>query len=210
MQVWDSKTGQNTITINGNDPNGGISWSPDSRYFVTSGDGDNPTVWDSENGSELNVHSGTQAFGRYPAVWSPVGHSIVDDGEIWDGLTNKTVRIMDDYDQYGQTGAEEWAPNGGQIISSANGSLVMWDANTGATIWTQELSVSLLSWAPDGKYIAWSDSGMGGVINAQSGASVGSFQITSGANIDALSWSPSGQFIATAGGGVIQLWAAPR
>jgi hypothetical protein len=211
VQVWNPSTGQTTVaTPNGNGQANWISWSSDSKFFVTSANGDAPTVWNAESGSQVNTHEGTQAFGVYPALWSHAGTLIADNGEIWDGLSNQTVRVMDDFSPDSPSGAESWSPDGKEIISAQLGSVLLWDTGSGATIWKQQISAYLISWSPDGKYVAWvDDGGQGGIVTAASGAPAGSFQTPDGSNFDALAWSPDGHYIATASGGAIQLWQAP-
>ena len=66
-----------------------------------------------------------------------------------------------------------------------------------------------ISWSPDGKYIAWTNDGLGEIVTAASGAMIESFQTSDGIGFDALAWPPHGHYIATASGGAIQLWQAP-
>jgi WD40 repeat protein len=87
--------------------------------------------------------------------------------------------------------------------------LIVWDASSGAIVWTQQLSADRLSWAPSGKYIAWTDSGLGGIVDAASGASIATFQSPDGSDFGALSWSPDSRYIATTSNGEIQIWVAP-
>ena len=71
------------------------------------------------------------------------------------------------------------------------------------------MEISFISWSPDGKYIAWTNDGLGGIVTAASGAMIESFQTSDGIGFDALAWPPHGHYIATASGGAIQLWQAP-
>jgi WD40 repeat protein len=211
VQIWDARTGQTLATAN-DWATRWVSWSPDGRYFVSSTDGDSPSVWDADSGAQLNSYSNGPAYSDYPAIWAPRGNLIVDGGEVWNGLTAQHVQTYDElskYSLYGHFGAESWSPGGGRIVS-AGLSLVMWSVNTGATIWTQgQIEADLVSWSPNGKYIAWSSGGQGGVVDANSGATAGSFQTPSGNDISALAWSPDSRQIATASNGAIQIWSAP-
>jgi WD40 repeat protein len=142
-------------------------------------------------------------------AWSP---GDADNGEIRDGLSDQTIRVMDDYSHDGSFGAEGWSPDGKEIISVDLSDLVIWDANTGATIWKTPFDGNgniFISWSPDGNYIAWTNDGLGGIVTAASGAMIESFQTSDGIGFDALARPPHGHYIATASGGAIQLWQAP-
>jgi WD40 repeat protein len=209
VQVWDPATGQTTATINPDWPSATVSWSPDSNYVVTASDGVAPAVWNAATGSQVNTYNGEQAFGRYPAVWAPNGDLIIDGGEIWNAMSDQTVQTFVSLDQYGPFGAEAWSPDGKRIVSASLADLIVWDASSGTTIWTKQISATLLSWAPGGKYITWTDSGLGGIVDAASGASIATFQSPDGSDFDALAWSPDGRYVATTSNGEIQIWAAP-
>jgi len=209
VQVWDAGTGQTTATVNNNWPSNTASWSPDSRYLVIASDGVQPSVWNAATGSQVNTYNGDQAFGRYPAVWAPSGNLVVDGGAIWNALSDQPVQTFDNLDQYGPFGAESWSPDGRRIVSAGPVDLVTWDGSSGSIIWTQQLNADLLSWAPGGRYIAWTSSGLGGIVDAASGASIATFQTPDGSDFGALAWSPDGRYIATTSNGEIQVWTAP-
>src|SRR5215472_10283002 len=84
-------------------------------------------------------------------AWSPGG---ADNGEIRDGLSDQTIRVMDDYSHDGPFGAEGWSPDGKEIISVDLSDLVIWDVDTGATIWKTPFDGNgniFISWSPDGR-----------------------------------------------------------
>lgn len=209
VQVWDPGTGQTTATINPNWPISTVRWSPDNNYLVTASDSIEPAVWNAATGSQVDTYHGYQASGSYPAVWAPSGDLIADGGEIWNALSDQTVQTFASQDQYGQVGADAWSPDGKRIVSASLIDLIVWDASSGAIIWTQSLNADRLSWAPSGKYIAWAYSGLGGIVDAASGASIATFQSPDGSDFGALAWSPDSRYIATTSNGEIQIWAAP-
>ena len=164
VQIWDARTGQTTATINPNWPSSTVSWSPDKGTSCRHPTASSRRCGDASSGSQLNTWNGSNAYGRYPAVWSPRGDLIVDGGEIWDGLTDQPVRTFASLDQYGYFGAEAWSPDGKRIASMGPADLVVWDAGTGSIIWAQQQLGEHLAWSPSGNYIAWTDGGLGGVL----------------------------------------------
>lgn len=211
VQIWNASNGQTVTTIN-TLADQGVSWSPDSRYLVTSASSDQPTIWNTSTGSRVATYAGSNAYDQ-PAIWSPQGELIMGGGNIWNARSNRRVQTFDQLSRYGQFEASCWSPDGSRIISVTFGNLVMWDATTGATIWATQFDGNgnfVISWSPNGRYIAWAgDSGLAGVVDAATGRSVSSFQDSTGAGFDALAWSPDGQRLATADNGNIQIWTVP-
>jgi WD40 repeat protein len=209
-RIWNVSSGRTTATID-DYLVGQISWAPDSRYVVTSGDGDHPTVWSASTGGQISSFNGYPAFGN-PAAWAPHGNLISGGGEIWDAMSGQQVQAFKGLSQ-GQFNNFSWSPDARSIVSASINDLVDWDISTGATIWDVPVpsDAGLLAWSPDGKYIAWGgDSGEAGILYASSGKSAGSFGLSDGNAIESLAWSPDDRYIATTSGGDIHLWAAPR
>jgi WD40 repeat protein len=213
-RIWDASSGQTTASLNDNWI-GEVSWSPDSRYVVTSG-GDYPIVWNAATGAQINSYSSNLYVGQgTPAAWAPHGDLISGGGVIWDAMSGTLVQKLNGLnpDQYNGYNIFSWSPDARSIVSADATDVVDWDTSTGATIWDVSVPsnvVDLLSWSPDGKYIAWTDdSGGAGILYASSGRSAGSFGLSDGNAISSLAWSPDGRYIATASGGSIHLWAAP-
>jgi WD40 repeat protein len=217
VQIWDPLTGRTATVITLPDIEN-VDWSSDSHYIVISGTGDTPTVLSAASGSQVSSYDGYVSM-YDPAQWAFKGSLVASGSIIWNGLSGREVRA------YANGGAESgsfanscWSPNDDMIVSGTQyGSLIMWDATTGATIW-QDASVYYggmvpLSWSPDGKYIAVVTA-VPTILSAATGREIayigGSSADSYFANsVDAIAWSPNGQYIATASGGVIQIWRAP-
>jgi WD40 repeat protein len=211
VRIWNASNGHTTTTIDAS-ADEGVSWSPNSSFVVTAGAGDQPAVWSSSSGSQIATYTGYNSFGQ-PAVWSPHDDLVVSGNAIWNARSGRRVQRFDQPSRYGEFSLSSWSPAGERIISVSFGNLVLWDARTGATIWAAQFNGNgniLLSWSPDGHYIAYADDGgLAGIVDAVSGRSVRNFQDNTGAGFDALAWSPSGQYLATADNGNIQVWTAP-
>lgn len=219
VQIWNAATGSQINEI-AYWASTGISWSPDSRYVVTSGQ-EQPTVWSVVSGSQISTYVPTDGL-IDGAVWSPTGNMIVSGTTIWNGMTGRVVRKYVGGDQNGFP-VSSWSPSGREIVSiDGDGTIVAWDATTGATIWQsqQGLGANSLSWSPNGKYIAWLAGGQAGIIDAATGDPVATFgsnvlsaagNNADGSNAPSIAWSPDGHYITTASGsGPVQIWQAPN
>ena len=117
-----------------------------------------------------------------PVAWQPQSHHLAFVGasssnghlalEIWDATTGKRVKK---YVSAG-TGALAWSPDGtdlafaGYVGKDAGNVVMIIDAITGKRIYVYKghhLSISVITWSPDGKYIASAEGNTQGLMVAK-------------------------------------------
>lgn len=105
-----------------------------------------------------------------------------------------------------------WSPDSTRIVSQmAHGSPCVWNALAGTKIveFTDDIVSEVMSWSPDGKYIAsFGDNRTLQVWHSTTGKLLRSYP-GRGAAITSIAWSPNNQFIAFGDeNGVIRVWKA--
>ncbi len=193
-KIWDLRTFE-VITLEGHtDSVNGASWSPDGTRVVTSSWDNTARVWDAATGVELLTLSGHTGWVT-SAVWSPDGSQIVTVSDavarVWDSSTGAEVLTLQDPSGWAERAA--WSPDGARILTEDG----MWDAATGAQLFTISGRVSASAWRPDGKQIVTTGSESATVWDAATGAEL--FTLTGHLElVQHAAWSPDGTRIVTA------------
>ncbi len=203
-RVWDARSGQLLLTLNGHS---GEVWdaafSPDGKRIVTASSDKSTIVWDAETGEEsaiLKGHSGVVET----AAFSPDGARIVtasDDAtaRVWDADTGQMIEALKGHT--GIVNTATFSPDGKRIVTtSQDKSARVWDAATGKSLATLNHSgeVRDAEFSPDGARIVTASADKTAVVwDAQSGHSLETLRGHID-QVDSATFSPDGKVIATA------------
>jgi WD40 repeat protein len=126
--VWDARSWEHLLTLKGHEPPASIwsvSWSPDSRYLLTTSGYDEigaldttARIWDGENGEErlvLRGHTRAVIWG----TWSPDGSRVAtassdDTTRVWDVATGAELLTLTTPNTF--AGYAEWSPDGQNLV----------------------------------------------------------------------------------------------
>jgi WD40 repeat protein/tRNA A-37 threonylcarbamoyl transferase component Bud32 len=141
MCVWDAKTSEQILVIEGHDGNiQCVAYSPDSRRIVSGGSDKTAKVWDAENGREivtLRGHTNTVCDASY----SPDGRRIVTasyDGtfKIWEATTGQELLTLRGHTEAGRA---VFSPDGHRIATAGDDRTVkVWDGSPVTPEWQAE------------------------------------------------------------------------
>jgi WD40 repeat protein/predicted Ser/Thr protein kinase len=191
-KVWDTRTGQEHVSLNG----GGqpTAFSPDSQQILTdTGDGV-LKLWDARNGQELQtIHD---CVG--PAVFSTDGQHVTS------GATDKSLNVWQAHSGQithtypGPTGVDHIlaiSPDGRRVVRSDDKLVKLWDATTG-----QETLLfsgpAFAAFNSDGRQFVAGHSSLK-VWDAVTGKELRTLKKEGGA-INSLAYGPNGRWIAVA------------
>lgn len=191
-----------------------LSWSPDSKWLISAGDGNSVEIWnaaDSKQISEYHKHTGRIRM----ALWSPDGKYIASASEdrtvqVWEATSGQVVRTYQGHTHI-VTGLA-WSPDSRCIASSSvDKSVQVWDVQSGYTYvnYTRHPDVVYrVAWSPNGRYLA--SGGYDSVVRvweAMSGRHLFTYRGHS-ALIFALGWSPDGKLLASGSHDTtVQVWS---
>jgi WD40 repeat protein len=191
-----------------------IAWSPDGRQLATvrGGHYENLIIWDSVTGHVLRQTTRPTYISIatiYRLSWSPDGERIASDGSarrllIWDLLRSGKVIALEGATSNGVADTD-WRADSSQIVSGgADGTVRVWDANTGQNILTVA-GLSPVDWHPTDHKIAGSSLKGGAVVwNSDSGQELLHLSYES---VVSIRWNYDGSMIATGRlDGDVKLW----
>ncbi len=129
-KVWNLKTGQEVLTLEGNSP---VAYSPDGKKIITCGYNRTAKVWDANTGKRLITLKGHSAAVNAVA-FSPDGQRIVTacgigDGTIyvWDAETGREIITLEG--RPNSVKSLSFSPEGKRIIVEYdNGAPIVWNA----------------------------------------------------------------------------------
>jgi WD40 repeat protein len=217
IKVWDTKSGQEVLTLKGHTHFvQGVSWRPDGQRLASASWDKTVRVWDARTGKESLTLRGHRSH-VHGVSWSPDGQRLASASDdqtmrVWDARTGQEVLLLK-----GHTGgvrAVVWSPDGGRLASASTDRTVgLWDTQTGQearafrghTNW-----VYGVSWSPDGRRLAsGSADGTIQVWDAHTGQAKRKLQGSGGVSFQAgPSWSPDGKRLAGSGVGTLKVWDA--
>lgn len=164
VNIWDvNKGGQPLYTFTGQQAGNAInslSWSSDGRY-VASANGQSVQAWDRHTGEVIFQHTLT---GTTDVEWSPgatnAGNlAFVSNGstQVWNVWGTLPVGILVSSYPNTPNGVLAWSPDGHDLASASGSTIVIWNVNTGALLYTYTghmHPVDTLAWSQDGNYMA--------------------------------------------------------
>ena len=216
-RIWDTTTGDNTLTVTTNSGIEAVAWSPDATHILTGSQDGTARIWDTTTGD--NTLTLTNAHTVTAVAWSPDGTHILTgtrDGAacIWDATTgNNTLTLT--LIPTSTIEAMACSPDSTHIFTaSADGTAHVWDATTGNNTLTLALihdaETKEVAWSPNGTHILTaSANGTAHVWDATTGNNTLTFTLTTNSVIDAMAWSPDGtHFLTGTRDGAAQVWDA--
>jgi len=216
-RIWDTTTGDNTLTLTNAHTVTAVAWSPDGTHILTGTRDGAAYIWDTTTGN--NTLTLTHNSSVTTATWSPDSTHILTgtrDGAacIWDATTgNNTLTLT--LIPTSTIEAMACSPDSTHIFTaSADGTAHVWDATTGNNTLTLALihdaETKEVAWSPNGTHILTaSANGTAHVWDATTGNNTLTFTLTTNSVIDAMAWSPDGtHFLTGTRDGAAQVWDA--
>jgi len=221
--VWDTATGQQTLTLKHARLLYGVAFSPDGKRIASaSSDGLHGTVkvWDSATGQETLTLKGHR--GRVFSVsFSPDGKRIVSGGggqpeqpgqiKVWDASSGQETLTLKGHTS--PVTSVSFSPDGQRIASASLDTMVkVWDAATGQEMLSlkgHSGEVKSVSFSPDGQRIASASSDTTvKVWDAATGQKMFTLKGHSG-EVTSVSFSPDGQRITSGSDdNTVKVWEA--
>ena len=216
-RIWDTTTGDNTLTLTINSVINAIAWSPDGRHILTgSGDG-TAHIWNATTGDNTLTltHTLIHADWVTAVAWSPDGrHILTGSGEgtahIWNATTGDDTLTLT---HTNSVTAVAWSPDGRYILTGTRGGTAhIWDSRTGdntLTLTTNSI-IEAIAWSDDGRYIlTGTHDSMTHVWDATTGDNTLTLTLTPNRILKAMAYSRDGRYILTASeGSTAHIWDA--
>lgn len=214
MKVWDTISGQQTLTLRGHTASvDSVAFNEDGTRLASAAD--TVKIWDATSGQELLTLRGDNS-GFSNAVFSPDGRRLASargDGiiKLWNATTGEETLTLKGHSRH--VGNVVFSPDGKRLASTSYDNTVkVWDATTGEQMLTLKghtRQVYFVAFAPDGKRLAsGSEDRMVKVWDAISGQETLSLKGHE-LGVHSVAFSPDGQRLASASGdGTIKVWDA--
>jgi WD40 repeat protein len=217
VQVWDARTGQGLLTLNG--AGGGVAFSPDGSRLASASWDNTVKVWDAQTGQELLTLRGHTEWVESMA-FSPDGTRLASgsrDGtvKVWDARSGQQLLSLRGH--IGHVNSVAFSPDGTRLASAGGelgrpGEVRVWDARSGQGLLTlrgHTFGVSSVAFSPDGARLAsgsydstvqvW-DARTGQVLRTLRGHTNWVYSVA---------FSPDGTRLASGGGdGTVKVWDA--
>ena len=211
--IWDTTTGENTLTLTHTKQIRAVAWSPDGAHILT-GTRDGAHVWDAGTGQTTLELTHNHETPVTTVAWSPDGAHILTgtmDGaaRVWDAGTGQTTLELT---RQFWVNAVAWSPDGAHILTGTmDGTVRVWDAGTGQTTLklthNHETPVTTVAWSPDGAHILTGSRDAARVWDAGTGQTT--LELTHQRPVNAVAWSPDGAHILTGtNDGTTRIWDA--
>lgn len=215
VQIWNSASGQEISSLDlDSEWVQSVAWSPDNRTLVV---GDNRgflRLYDALTWTLIqSIKSYTGWVNITDAAWSPKGNWLVSVGgtvRVWDTQTWELSTELTVLEPHEWQTSVAWSPGGSLFaVSSSDGSISVWDADTREQVFFRENGVEIdaLDWSPNGEWLISGDlSGRLQVWDVTDWSAVASTN-GHGEGITSLAWSPdTTRVVSTDGSGQILIW----
>ena len=203
--VWDAATGEKRFAVAHEAQITQATFSPDSKYLLTTSLDRTARVWDSVTGEPAGPVLRHEKE-TYHGTFSPDGRHVVtasDDqtAQVWDWTTGN--KALPAFRHTAVVNSACYSPDGRRIATnSRDQTLRIWDAGTGEPV-TQPIwhggNFHGAGFSPDGRAVAsWGLSGCVNVWNAETGARLLPPMVHRASAISWAEFSSTGRFITTA------------
>jgi WD40 repeat protein len=170
IRVWDVKTGQIDLTLEGHEKNAlAVIFSPDEKYIVSGSLDLTIKVWNAKTGETIRSMQG-HSDNIFDIAFHPNSRYFASASadktiRLWNIETGKVVKTYVGHD--GSVVDIEFSPDGYFLYSaSVDGTVIVWEVATGAKLYSYILhkgAVNTLAVSPDGNSLA--TGGKDGVVN---------------------------------------------
>jgi WD40 repeat protein len=140
LNLWNVRNGNNTRTIRtGSSSVRGVEFSPNGRQILTGAEDGDVVLWNTDSGERLLTLSEHEDSAN-AVTFSPDGNraASIDSGGIliiWDLVTGDVIHAINAHTS--QAFALAWLSNDTIITGADDSNLIVWDAQTGDSIATQ-------------------------------------------------------------------------
>ncbi|QIS21207.1 eIF2A-related protein [Nocardia terpenica] len=215
-RIWDAGNGEPLLVL----PGGArgiqsVAWSPEGATILTGARDGSVRMWNAATGELLRLFAAGEGWVG-TVSWSPDGTRFLVVGSGWtaeirDAATGRLVRELVGPVDLPRIGV--WSPNGRRVlIGGCDGSLLMWDVDTGRSReWVGHTDeVTSMAWSPDGcRVLTGGEDGSALVRDVDTGEPVLILATSQGATSAA--WSPDGTRLLTSDrAGHVTIWDAER
>lgn len=208
LRIWDlKKEPERNILQKHTGPVYRVSFSPDSKYFVTTSLDKTTRIWNLEKGEELlqlkghsdvvtsirfdpsSQYLATGSFDTTARLWK------VETGQVMHTLEGHTDSVID----------VDFSPNGKYLATGSwDGTVRIWNVETGIQLYLLEghfAPVVVVRFSPDGRYLVTGGAdNMARIWDVETGDQLYVLKGHS-VSVDHISFTPDGQYLATIGGG---------
>ena len=210
-RIWDTTTGDNTLTLTTNSDVEAVKWSPNGTHILTTSEDGTALIWDATTGNNTLTRTHRHGGWVVAAEWSPDGTRVVTGSggavSIWDAttgdntLTLTTTSVID---------AAAWSPDGTHVITgSGDGTARIWDTTSGNNTLTLATNsdIAAAAWSPDGTHVlTGSSDGTAHIWDTTTGNNT--LTLTHEHAVLAVAWSPDGTYVITGSGAKVRIWDA--
>ena len=210
-RIWDTTTGDNTLTLSHKATVNAVAWSPDGTHILTGSQEGTARIWDTTTGDNTLTLSHKASVNA--VAWSPDGTHILTasndhSARVWDAQTGKRTLTLNHTEWVWDA---MWSPDGTHILTGSwDHTARVWDAATGDNTLTLTHAgwVRAVAWSPDGTHIltaSWDRSAC--VWDAQTGEKT--VILAHAVTVSSVGWSPDGgHFLTGFSNGAVRVWNA--
>ena len=162
VKVWDSASGQETLTLIGfTGPVRHVEFSPDGKRLASASNDPTVKIWDTTSGRVLLTLKGHR-LQVWSVAFSPDGKRLAsasNDGtmNVWDAATGEVLLTLEGH--IAMIYSVSFSPDGKRLVSAGGWAARVWDAASGELLLTLKAHTrfglaSSVAFSPDGKRLA--------------------------------------------------------
>jgi tetratricopeptide (TPR) repeat protein len=199
-RIWDVSSGAEMRFLKMNREVESVSWSPDGAQLATPGWSGRISIWDIDDAQVVRLLFAEHW--SFENAWSPDGTMIVsirrETSSAWvDILSLSSGRSFHSF-QTNEVSDFEWSPDSSRVATGHQGSVRIWDAETGGEITTLKPQPSIqgqcyIAWSPDNTQLFMGCGSRYSLWNVINGKEIWSFTSSS---VSCAAWSPYDSMIA--------------